>query len=132
MLTAALVVAALTPAAGAGAAGADPVVQLERTLLKRYPGVAGPLLASSPLKARGLKVLYTLGAVSVWYQTRPDRRQVCVAARGNTAALRNAILGQVMPDRESVVFWASRRISPARATSAFRAGILRSCRIRGG
>lgn len=132
-LLAPLVTVSVSLVLAAGAGGAtDPVVQLEHTLLKRYPGVAGPLLASSPLEARGLRVIYALGAVSVWYQARADRRPTCVAARANTAALRDAILGQVMPDAGSVRFWASRSISPARATSAFRAGILRACALRGG
>lgn len=122
----------LTAAATATAAATDPVASLEKTLLTRYPGVAGPLLGSAPYRAKELRVIYTLGAVSVWFQARADRGPTCVAARGNTTALRSAILRQVMPDDDSVRFWASRGVSPARATSTFRAGILRACKLRGG
>lgn len=113
-------------------AATDPVVSLERTLLARYPGVAGPLLGSAPYRAKELRVIYTLGAVSVWFQSKADRAPTCSAARGNDVPLRSAILRQVMPDADSVRFWASRGVSPARATSTFRAGILRACTFRGG
>jgi hypothetical protein len=119
-------------AAGTATSATDPVASLEKTLLTRYPGVAGPLLGSAPYKAKELRVIYTLGAVSVWFQAKADRAPTCVAARGNTIALRSAILRQVMPDDDSVRFWASRGVSPARATSTFRAGILRACKLRGG
>lgn len=128
-----MALAALAPAVGsAGAASTDPVVQLEKSLLKRYPGVAGPLLATSPLKGRELKVIYTLGAVSVWFQRRADRAPACAAARANSAALRDAITGRIMPSADDVRFWASRGVSPVRGVDAFRRGIMRACAIRGG
>lgn len=129
---AAAVVAGGTVTDGAAGAASDPVARLERTLLTRYPAVAGPLLGSSPYRSRALRVLHASGAVGVWFQARADRRPVCVAARANSVALRNAITGQIMPSAGDVRFWAARGVSPARGVDAYRRGILRACAIRGG
>lgn len=127
-----IVVAAAGVVVGGTRAATDPVAKLEQTLLRRYPAVAGPLIASSPFRSRGLRVLYVSGAVSVWFQAPADRRQVCAAARVNGIALRDAITGQVLPTADDVRFWASRGISPTRAVEAFRRGIVRACTLRGG
>jgi hypothetical protein len=130
--TVAVVAAGVVVFSASGGAATDPIVQLEKALLKRYPAVAGPLLTSGPYTHRGRRVLYTWGAVSVWFQTSADRGPACSAARVNSTPLRDAILGRIMPNPADVRLWASRGISPESGADAFRRGILRACRIRGG